>query len=204
MKNLIVIDNFYRHPVAVREYALSKAKYLPKEQTPQEFAGTESIQGFYSDELIQKIETNLGKQIDIDTKRFAFGVFSKTTEQDSFKKTVHVDSSQWTGILYLSKPEHCRGGTTTYKHIKTGWTEIPNDDVLQNSAYGSRTQFIDQEVTPNGRDFSKWEVSVRAGMVFNRMVLMNSGQLFHSAESYFGNCDENCRLTQLFFFNTKE
>lgn len=204
MKNLIVIDHFYQDPLLVRDYALKKAQFLSAKKLPQDFAGTESLKGFYSTNLIFKIEKSLGQKIEVDPKKFAFGVFSKTTDHDSIRKTIHVDGSDWTGILYLSKPEDCKGGTITYRHLKTGWTEIPDQTILQKNGYLDRADFIQQEVTPNGQDFSKWAVSARVGMVFNRLVLFKSSTMFHSAESYFGTNDDDCRLTQLFFFNLKE
>ena len=40
---------------------------------------------------------------------------------------IHIDQSHWSGILYLSRPEDCRGGTEFYRHIRTGTDRVPMD-----------------------------------------------------------------------------
>lgn len=203
MKNIIVIDNFYKDPWAVRDYALTKAKYLSADQLNPDFAGTESLKGIYSDDVIKKLEVAIGQSIEVNPKNFAFGVFAKTFARDGTKKEVHVDASDWTALLYLSRPEDCQGGTVFFENKKLGWNEIPNEDILHSCGYGSRENFVNGDLKDWGKDFSKWHISARVGMKFNRLVLFRAGTLFHAAEGYFGNTDENCRLLQLFFFKTK-
>jgi hypothetical protein len=173
MKNLVVIDNFYKNPEAVRRYALTKAQYLPKEKLPEGFVGTESQQSFFSPDVVGKISDAIGEKIIVDPSRFAFGVFAKTYASDDKNKKIHVDSSEWTAVLYLSRPEDCQGGTLFYE-------ENPE------------------------RKPEDWKISTRVGMKFNRMVVFKANSLFHAAEGYFGDCDENCRLLQLFFFKTQK
>ena len=204
MKNLIVIDNFYQNPNTVRDYALNKATYLPSHQLHPKFAGTESQQGFFSDAVVHKLESALGQKIEVNPQKFAFGVFSKTFAADEIKKSVHVDGSDWAAVLYLSRPEDCQGGTVFYEHKTWGWSGIPSLDVLQSRGFQSRADFINSDVNKNSQDLSKWKISARIGMKFNRLVLFRAGTFFHAAEGYFGNNDQNCRLLQLFFFNIQE
>ena len=44
------------------------------------------------------------------------------------------------------------------------------------------------------------EVVDVAGNVYNRLVLFSGGNI-HAASEYFGDCLENCRLWQMFFFD---
>ena len=58
------------------------------------------------------------------------------------------------------------------------------------------------EVFP-GRTFldkTPYEVVDVAGNVYNRLVLFSGGNI-HAASGYFGDCLENCRLWQMFFFD---
>jgi hypothetical protein len=203
MKNLIVIDDFYTDPWAVREYALNKALYLTPEQVNPEFAGTESVRGIYSAPIIDKIENALGQKIEVNPKSYAFGVFSKTYQQDKTKKSIHVDGSDWTAVLYLSRPEDCEGGTAFYENMNWQWSEIPSDEVLSHAGFISRSEFVAGPLKAASSDFTQWKVSSRVGMKFNRMVLFRAGTMFHAAEGYFGSNDDNCRLLQLFFFKIK-
>ena len=40
---------------------------------------------------------------------------------------VHIDPCFYSGILYLSLPEHCRGGTDFFRHRRTGLDRAPTD-----------------------------------------------------------------------------
>ena len=40
---------------------------------------------------------------------------------------MHMDGGYWSGILYLSKPEDCRGGTDFFRHIEAGTDQAPED-----------------------------------------------------------------------------
>lgn len=202
MKNIVVIDNFYSNPWAVREYALNKAQYISKENLPGEFPGTESKQSFFTPGVVEKMELAIGQKITPEPANYSFGVFAKTYAKDLRNKSIHVDSSDWTGLLYLSRPEDCRGGTNFYSHKDSGLDQVPSDSELLDMGFSSKNEFIEKFLKPIGQEPSQWNVSVKVGMKFNRMLLFKAGELFHSADSYFGDSDNNCRLIQLFFFKT--
>lgn len=203
MKNFIVVDGFYKNPWAVRQLALT-TEYFKPDELPSDFAGTESRTSFTHDGIVKKIESIVGGKIEFNPRRFSFGVFCKTFAHDERHRGVHVDESDWTGVVYLSRPENCRGGTSIYRHIDSGLDRVPEAAALQERGYRDRREFIDRFVTPQGRDPSRWEVSMRAGSVFNRLVLFRAGQLFHASEGYYGTSDDDCRLTQLFFFKMQK
>ena len=45
------------------------------------------------------------------------------------RSRVHVDPTDWVGIVYLSKESSSRsgGGTSFFRHIETGFSWLPND-----------------------------------------------------------------------------
>ena len=55
----------------------------------------------------------------------------------------------------------------------------------------------------NGYDMTRWDLVNQIGNVFNRLVLFDSNQ-WHTSMDYFGDCKENGRLFQVFFFKTKK
>ncbi len=203
MKECIVIENFYEDPDKIRDFALSKVKYLNPNSRPKDFVGTESIKGIYNESIVKRFEKAIGESIEVDPQKYAFGVFSKTYESDNSKKLIHVDGSEWTAIIYLSKKSDPYAGTHLWEHLPTGWTAIPNSNDLNKLNYSSRQDFIDRELVITNQNPERWKPHIRVGYEFNRLVLLRSGKLFHSAGLYFGTDDESCRLTQLFFFNTK-
>ena len=204
MKYLIVIDDFYSNPAAVRNFALTKTEYLPSAALPGEFPGTESKKSFFTPAVVQRLQSAVGEKVSPQPARFSFGVFAKAYAQDHRKKVVHVDHTGWTGLVYLNPPEQCRGGTSFYRHKGTGLDRVPEENGLENLGYTSRSDFLDRFLRPISSREEEWEVSARVGMKFNRLVLFRAGDLFHAAEGYFGNTDEEARLIQLFFFETEK
>src|SRR3546814_9367165 len=53
--------------------------------------------------------------------------FRITLASDVGRATVHVDSSHWSGLLYLSRPVDCQGGTEFFRHIPTNPDRAPYD-----------------------------------------------------------------------------
>lgn len=204
MKDLIVQDNFLKDPYAVRQFALTKVRYLRPEQREEGLAGLESAQGYYSKSIIERFERLVGEKIIVDPRRFSFGVFAKTFVQDVRRQEIHVDATKWTGILYLSKSQDCQGGTNFYRHKKFGFDKIPSDTKIREMGYVDRNEFLNRFLPPiSSADVNHWELSLFVAMKFNRLVLFKAGEYFHSAGALFGTDDESCRLIQLFFFNTQ-
>lgn len=203
MKSLIVIEDFYADVDSVREFALNKAEYFSPHELSSNFPGTESKKSYCSQGVVKKIEEAIGQKIKVDPRNYSFAVFCKTFAQDQIRRTIHVDQSDWTGLVYLNKPEDCRGGTTFHRHKSTGLDRIPAQSRIEAMGYRDRMDFIDRFVKEEGADFSRWDLSARVAMKTNRMILFRAGEMFHAAEGYFGTDDQNCRLTQLFFFKVE-
>lgn len=204
MKSLLIVDDFYKDPMAVRDFALRKVEYLKQEELEQGYVGTESLRSYYSKDVIEKLSRVVGQEIEVNPRTFSFGVFSKTYSSEESKKSVHVDSSEWTAVVYLNESRNEKGGTSFYRSRKWGFDELPSDDELANLGLGGRKQFVSGPLKEVGRLQHEWEETARVSMKFNRMVLFRAGEMFHAANGYFGSKDEDCRLTQLFFFNLKK
>lgn len=52
-------------------------------------------------------------------------------------------------------------------------------------------------------DPTPWEPVDVAGNVYNRLVIFDASNI-HAASQYFGTKKENCRMWQMFFFDTLE
>lgn len=113
---------------------------------------------------------------------------------------VHVDPSHLSGILYLSRPEDCRGGTEFFRHIRTGTDRVPmRPEDLRALGYSSYGEMHGDIVVKEGRDRSKWEQTMIVPMRFNRLVLLQP-HYWHTAGPGFGDSVENGRLVYLMFF----
>ena len=81
---------------------------------------------------------------------------------------------------------------------------MPSKNQLKQLGYHDTEDFRKNFLQPRAQNSDEWDVSVKIGMKFNRLVLFRAGELFHAAENYFGSAETACRLTQLFFFQTQE
>ncbi|WP_235974184.1 DUF6445 family protein [Luteimonas deserti] len=108
---------------------------------------------------------------------------------------VHIDGPvEWSGILYLGRPEDCRGGTEFFRHLPTGTERAPLDArELQAMGLPSYDAVQDEPIARDGNDPSKWELTMRVPMRFNRLVLLRPW-MWHSAGGAFGEGLEDERL----------
>ncbi|HVR90509.1 MAG TPA: DUF6445 family protein [Novosphingobium sp.] len=113
---------------------------------------------------------------------------------------VHVDPCAYSGILYLSRPEDCRGGTEFYRHRRTGLESVPREmPGIRAAGYADVNVLIDEVVNSDTNKPSRWEKSFTAPMRYNRLILF-SPWMFHDAAPGFGTRPEFGRLVMLLFF----
>ena len=113
---------------------------------------------------------------------------------------VHIDPCFYSGILYLSLPEHCRGGTDFYRHRPTGLERAPTDlaGAVQ-AGFDGPNELIETVVNQDTLKPARWEKVFTAPMRFNRLILF-SPWLFHNSATGFGDGSDNGRLVYLMFF----
>jgi len=113
---------------------------------------------------------------------------------------VHIDPCFYSGILYLSLPEHCRGGTDFYRHRPTGLERAPTDlaGAVQ-AGFDGPNELIETVVNQDTLKPARWEKVFTAPMRFNRLILF-SPWLFHNSGPGFGKSPETGRLVHLMFF----
>ena len=204
-KQLIVIDDFYRNPDAVRALALSlnfssKAGKL--------YPGREAIAENNDWSLVwRNLAKFIGAKCVSQAKReipFSQGKFMLAySEHEKLRQTnVHVDLNEWAAVIYLSLPQHCTGGLSWYRHIETGAiTDTPEWNEICFSEYANKGQdAVREAVLKMSRDLTQWKEIGRVSMRYNRAVLFRS-DCFHGTTCLFGNRPENGRLIQLFEFH---
>src|SRR3569623_510132 len=123
-----------------------------------------------------------------------------TLKGDRGASGVHIDPCFYSGILYLSRPEDCRGGTDFFSHRRTGLERVPPDDAgVIAAGYADHNALNEHVVNAATTKPAKCEKSFTAPMRFNRLILF-SPWLFHNSASGFGDRPENVRLVHLMFF----
>ena len=115
---------------------------------------------------------------------------------------VHVDpETYWAGIVYLTLPEHCRGGTEFFRHVALGTDRAPlHPEEFAELGVDNYHQAADKIIRPDSNDPTKWRHLMTVPMRFNRLILLRPW-LWHTSGESFGETPENGRLVQLFFFD---
>ena len=188
--NVIVIDDFYKDPDAVREFALK-----------QDFGVDGNYPGhrtksFLNDSLKKSIEDILSPHAGKVTYWGGHGngdnytgAFQYTTAFD--RSWIHSDgTTKWAGVCYLTPDAPITAGTGLFRHKETG---LRGGEPNINNAFEGNT-WVDP--TPYVR-------IDHAANIFNRLVIWDV-KLIHAAPTYFGHNIDTARLTQVFFFDTEK
>jgi len=176
---LLIVDNFYSDPDAVRNYALAQ---------PFDFTGNYPgvrTNPYLPDDVkgaIQYWMNSVGTITNWFEEHGYTGAFQLATAQD--RTWIHSDHyNQWAGVCYLTPDAPHTGGTGLYRHKATG-------------------EYRHAESYHEGYDYTKWDLFDRIGNKYNRLILYR-GDLFHASLDYFGDSKENGRLFQTFFFDVE-
>lgn len=197
----MVIDNFLDNAAALRDVALGFD--YPHLDQATNFPGRNSQQRLNLPDIDQTV-ASLARTRLTPMPGSAHGKTRLTLANDRGVGDVHLDMSHWSGILYLSRPEDCSGGTDFFRHKATGLesTLLTKQDM---AAQGweddaAANAGITDILKNDGTDRSKWELTTRIPMRFNRLILLRPW-LWHAPADGFGSSLEDGRLVLLLFYN---
>ncbi len=195
--SLIVVDGFLADPMVARQQALA-LDYDPAFKQGN-YPGLQSTQALEIPGLDEAVSRLAGVSLKAQDGTM-HGHCRMTLAGDRGRSGVHIDPCTYSGILYLSLPEHCRGGTDFFRHKRTGLERIPErrEDRLA-AGYSDINVLIEQVVNHDTLKNGCWDKVMTLPMRFNRLVLFSPWQ-FHNAARGFGSNPGNGRLVQTFFF----
>lgn len=181
LDSIVIKDGFYDQPDEMRNLALSKSYNEPPPDTPR-LAVTSVCNESETRAMGELLKPYIPH--DENNNVVSINILFRYTLANAQKKVFcHVDGCSYAGLLYLSKPEDCAGGTTIYRHKATG-------DEIYDKAHRHLYDF---------KDAAQWEIITEVEMAYNRLV-MYPGQLFHAITPiFFGDTIDNARLTQNVF-----
>ena len=196
--DVIVVDDFYGDPEAVRSLALAaEYAHYPGEQA---FMGRESVKAFHSLALIDRFASLVAAPIEVDPARWVFGKFRIALEHEPRPTKVHIDKVDWTAVVYLSRDRDARGGLGIFASVDPSLASVPRYTELAAMGYRSVDEFDRRFVMPRTRSDAAWQLLKRVELRYNRLVLFRGGRRFHAALEPFGDRLESGRLSQHFFF----
>ncbi|MBU8977690.1 hypothetical protein JI752_016195 [Lysobacter sp. MMG2] len=196
--SLIIVDDFLSHRDALQLRDVGLQLTYPDQQGA--FPGRNSLERIEIDGLDRRVSELVGENVRPIAPLQSHAKFRMTLAADVGRAKVHIDQAYWSGILFLSRPEDCRGGTEFFRHRATNSDRAPLDDAeMRAMGYDSLEQMHREIIERDSVDDSKWEPTMQAPMRFNRLVLLRPW-LWHTAGPAFGDRMENGRLVYLMFF----
>lgn len=197
LPSLLVIDDFLADPMAARRVALA-LNYDPDNKHGN-YPGHISTRPL----VVEDLNEHIGKIINVPVKgaeNTSHMHCRVTLQGDRGRSGVHIDPAFYSGILYLSLPEHCKGGTEFFRHKRTGLERVPMDPLaVQKAGYSDINMLIEDVVNKDTSRPAKWTRVMTVPMRFNRLILF-SPWMFHNSGKAFGKTAEDGRLVQLMFF----
>ena len=194
--SLIVVDDFLTTVDAVREAALK----LTYPDLQGAFPGRNSLERIEMGGLAAHVSQITGERLQPLSPQGSHAKCRITLASDVGRGKVHVDPGYWSGILYLSRPEDCHGGTDFFRHRRTNTDRRPmTPQEVAAMGYASYEESHQDIIERDGLDDSAWERSMTVPMRFNRLLLLRPW-LWHTAGPGFGDGLDNGRLVYLMFF----
>lgn len=196
--SIVVVDDFLSDPHEVRGLALR----LTYPEQDGAFPGRNSLERIHLDGLVPQVSRLVGEPLRLLDPPQSHAKCRVTLAADRGRAKVHVDQSYWSGILYLSLPGHCRGGTDFFRHRRTGTERGPTSlEEMRAMGYASMEALHRDIIEKDSNDDEAWELTMRIPMRFNRLVLLRPW-FWHTAGEGFGDRLENGRLVHLMFFGS--
>lgn len=197
LPSLLIIDDFLNDPHEARRQALA-LRYDPAGKQGN-YPGLLSDRPLPIPGLDAAISQIIGAAVRPQPGT-SHGHCRITLANDKGLSGVHIDPCFYSGILYLSLPEQCRGGTDFFRHKRTGLERVPMDAAaIAAAGYADVNLLVEDVVNRDTTRASQWEKTMTVPMRFNRLILF-SPWLFHNSARGFGYAVDQGRLVQLMFF----
>jgi hypothetical protein len=198
--SMIVVDKFLDDPYALRREASAMDFTQAPEFNGHKYPGIVPIEKDTQlfDELQAKVSELRGRESSIS---MAFLRLSLANEETPV--WIHPDAcvDQYAGVLYLSRPDFCFGGTAFWQHRGLGWKELPSDSERSEKGIVLDQALADQ-LNRDGNDPNMWMMTGLLPAAYNRFITYPS-KWFHSRwpqEAYGSNFD-NGRLILACFYS---
>ncbi len=197
--SLIVADDFFEEPEAIRRLALSGTFV---DSTDAAYTGSwNSPADFRIKPILHKLALALGADVVYDPK-LPFSFRSLTQKQYDQKHTlVHHDRSIWVAFVSLMPPSLPQVSTAFYRHCQTGLHGLHDAHKVHELLAAGKYDLgrLGAVLAADSACLSRWDEVGRVGHTWNRLIIMR-GRQFHAAGRGFGTSPKNAKLTMLIPF----
>ena len=200
--SIVIFDNFLDNITDFRAAALN-LQFVPSADV------NDGI--FYSNQRIQlpSLEQRVSHILQepvVALRDKGHGIFRLSQHPQQHNFNVSLDQMAWIGILHLTLPENCRGGTEFFRH-KASSTDRALLQDRDLDTLGVQTpdagNAIFSKIFKNDlRHENKWISQMTIPMRFNRLVMYRPW-MWHKQTSGFGTDPSSGRLDYLLFLDRK-
>jgi len=196
-----VIENFYKNPDEIRNFALKQKFTYCHELTNIDYVypGCRTKDLFELDktlyEKVCKKLVSVFHNTQQDQMRWAITTSFQVVEAKFGRGVLHQDDNTiFAGILYLTPDAPLNAGTSLFKPNKSFDEEKYRFALKQNDINFKANKPVSTEF------HSMFDETVRVNNVYNTMILFNA-QTYHAANEFFGDSLKTGRMAQVFFIS---
>ena len=199
----MIVSNFLDNPDKVRQSLIDQDLQFNVEGY---FPGKRSC--IPNEEYMKMIDEKLEKVLpfkfkhNMNTSSYSFQLCLEGQES-----WIHKDQSDWAGVLYLTPNAPMDSGTVIYSekpnnNLRKSTERDKGEEMMESGTYVYQSP-DESEIEPHleGMEQEHDLISV-VGNVYNTLLLIRGNAIPHKSNlAGFGDCLENGRLTQVFFFD---
>lgn len=221
-RSIVVVEDLYQDPHAVREFALQQPYYLPYEDETEVQSGHRRASWWAtrfkqhndcpfksSAQLVEVLEESVGEAIDMEHWRASFPV--DVHSKPLLDLGTETRTCLWNCCFHVKPDNGQELGAGVHNHVTDRWNSVGPDGwagiiylspvaPLDGGLHLWRNVAVQRQydwMTPA----ENWELIDSFGNLFNRLLLVR-GDIPHSGARGWGDTVESGRMYQTFFFKT--
>jgi len=187
-RSLVILDDFHPDPLAVRHKALV-SDFQTVRFGGTDFHGVAAAAGAVDHALIEQA---VGFPAKVNLEFFRIGLSGAP-----MTSYIHCDQNcgEFATVLYLNLPDQFHGGTSFWRHLRTGCEALP-----ANANDEERRIFA-----ADGLQEAAWKLELFVPMHWNRLLVYPT-RVFHSRypNNVLADDKQEARLVHVSFFDRKE
>jgi hypothetical protein len=199
---ITVVDNFYKCPDKIRDFALSQPYTFCRDMENIDYvypgARTQDLSIIHP-ELFEKFfrkTSSIFHNYEYDLLRWQVSSSFQYVTEDFDCGIIHQDhNTVFAGVIYLTPNAPLTAGTSIYAPNK-----LFNKKNYQEALNENDTLFKSGALEVKKDYHHMFDETVKVNNLFNTLI-MYEGDMFHSANHFFGSNIESARLVQVFFVN---
>lgn len=192
---ILVSDDFYEKPDAVRQFALQQQFQFNEKY----HKGRRTNKQFLFPGVKERFEKLLQRRITVWDNHAHNGVFQICMAGDQL--VYHSDLQSYAAVVFLTPNAPLQAGLRTVRSKLTKLRRPPTEQDAK-AANVDTTTLLSLTYGNKLLDGTAWDTVDLIGNVYNRLVIWDA-QLIHAAADYFGHDNETSRLFQIFFFDVE-